>query len=63
MISSIKYNDQFIKATLGDDNHSGKEMTYEFVTPKGNTGSFSEYLQEFVIEEEEETITDLPDEE
>ena len=61
MINSIKYNDQFIKAILGDDSYSSKEMTYEFVTPKGTSGSFSEYLQEFV--EEEETVVELPDEE
>jgi len=37
-------------------------MTYEFVTPEGTAGSFSEYLQESVVEEEE-TVVELPDEE
>jgi len=62
MVNSIKYNDAFIKTTLGDDNHAGKEVTYEFVTPKGTTGSFSEYLQEYIVEEEE-NVVELPDEE
>jgi len=61
MINSIKFNDKLIKTELGDDNSSGKETTYEFVTPDGTTSSFSEYLQEYV--EEEETVVILPDEE
>ncbi len=63
MINSIKYNDQFIKTSLGDDNSSGKEVTYEFETPEGTKSSFSEYLQEFVDDDDEEPTIALPDEE
>lgn len=63
MISSIKYNDNLIKVSLGNENTKGKEITYEFITPDNKDGSFSDYLEEYKYEEEVEEIEELPDEE
>lgn len=62
IVSSIKYNDNLINISLGKENSPGKEHTYEFITPDNTNGSFSDYLEEYKYEEEEE-IVELPDEE
>jgi len=63
MINSIKYNDNLITASLGDDNIAGKDIKYELDTPEGTESSFNDALQQYVIEEEEQEEVVLPDEE
>ena len=50
---SIVYNDNLIKKELENDISDGREVTYELAGPKENKSTFSDYLQEYVDEEEE----------
>lgn len=63
MVNSIKYNDNLISASLGDDNIAGKDIKYELDTPEGTESSFNDVLQQYVIEEEDQEEVVLPDEE
>lgn len=63
MVNSIKYNDNLITASLGDDKIAGKDIKYELDTPEGTESSFNDVLQQYVIEEEEQEEVVLPDEE
>ena len=57
---SIIYNDNLIKKELENNISDGREVTYELAGPKENKSTFSDYLQEYVDEEEE---TQLPENE
>ena len=56
-LHSISYNDITIESILNNSSVSSSEINYEIKGPNSN-GNFSQYLEEYV-EEEEETI--LPD--
>ena len=56
---SIKYNDNLIRIELEDNVTDGREITYELDSPSKTETSFSDYLQEYVAEEESEIV--LPD--
>lgn len=58
ILHSINYNDITIESILNNSSVSSSEMNYEIKGPNSN-GNFSQYLEEYV-EEDEETI--LPDE-
>ena len=60
MQKSITYNDNLIKKELENNISDGREVTYELAGPKENKSTFSDYLQEYVDEEEE---TELPENE
>lgn len=57
---SIKYNDNLIKMELDDATNDGRDIKYELDKPKDSESTFSQYLQEYVTEEEVEVV--LPDE-
>ena len=54
MQKSIVYNDNLIKRELDNNISDGREVTYELAGPKENKSTFSDYLQEYVDEEEVE---------
>ncbi len=60
MQKSITYNNNLIKKELENNIKDGREITYELAGPKDNKSTFSDYLQEYVDEEEE---TQLPENE
>ena len=60
MQKSITYNDNLIRKELENNISDGREITYELAGPKDNKSTFSDYLQEYVDEEEE---TQLPENE
>ena len=60
MQKSIKYNDNLIKTELESNISDGRELKYELDSPKDSESTFSDYLQEYVPEEEPEV--ELPDE-
>lgn len=51
---SIKYNDNLIKMELESNISDGRELKYELDSPKNSESTFSDYLQEYVPEEEPE---------
>lgn len=59
MQKSIRYNDSLISLELESDINDGREVTYELDGPKDNKSMFSDYLQEYVVEEENEV--ELPE--
>ncbi len=59
MQKSIKYNDNLISVELESGVSDGKEIKYELDSPKDTESTFSDYLQEYVPEEEPEV--ELPD--
>ncbi len=56
---SIKYNDSLIAMKLDNDANEGREVKYQLDSPKDSKSTFSDYLQEYVPDEEEEV--ELPD--
>ena len=59
IINSIKYNDNLIKMELGNTASAGREMKYELDKPEDSESRFSQFLQEYVEEEDTEVV--LPD--
>ena len=59
MQKSIKYNDNLIKMELESNISDGRELKYELDSPKDSESTFSDYLQEYVSDEEPEV--ELPD--
>ena len=57
---SIKYNDNLINLELGNNTNDGKEVKYEIDGPKDNQSKFSDVLQAYPDDEEEQKI-ELPD--
>ncbi len=60
MQKSIKYNDNLIKMELESNISDGREFKYELDSPKDSESTFSDYLQEYVPDEQPEV--ELPDE-
>lgn len=60
IIDSIKYNDVLIELEFGSGVDVGREIKYELDHPDDAISSFSDYLQEYVPEED--TSVELPDE-
>lgn len=54
MQKSIKYNDNLISMELDSDVSDGREVKYELDSPKDSESTFSDYLQEYVPDEEPE---------
>ena len=57
--NSIKFNDELISVELENRTNDGRELKYELDSPKDTESTFSDYLQEYVPEEEVEV--ELPD--
>ncbi len=51
---SIKYNDNLISMQLESNVNDGRELKYELDSPKDSESTFSDYLQEYVPDEEPE---------
>ena len=60
MQKSIKYNDSLISIQLESNVSDGRELKYELDSPKDSESTFSDYLQEYVPQEEPEVT--LPEE-
>lgn len=59
IVNSIKYNDNLIQLELDKTDGDNREVKYELDKPKDSESTFSQYLQEYVEEEETEVV--LPD--
>ena len=59
-VSNIKYNDSLIKLELNTDYSAFGEIEYELDKPEGSKSTFSQFLQEYVSDEEEAEM-ELPD--
>ncbi len=60
IINSIDYNDNLIKKILEENYSLGAEKEYKIDKPEDTTSKFSEYLSEYV-QNEETKISDLPE--
>lgn len=60
ILDSINYNDNLIKKILEDEYFSSIDKEYKINKPENTESKFSEYLSEYV-QEEESTIPDLPE--
>ena len=58
--NSIDYNDNLIKKILEDEYYSSTAEEYKIRKPENTTSKFSEYLSEYVVDEET-VIPDLPE--
>ena len=59
ILNSIKYNRLVIEDILDDSLGTSREVTYEIEKPVDAKNSFSQYLEEYVTEEDEKE--ELPD--
>lgn len=60
ILKSIEYNDSVIEKYISDNNITSNATVYNIEKPNNNESKFSQYLQEYVHEEEQ--ITLLPEE-
>ena len=60
ILNSINYNDNLIKKILEDEHGSNIDKEYKIQKPDNTKSKFSEYLSEYVQEEENKT-PDLPE--
>lgn len=60
ILNSIDYNDNLIKKILEDEYYSSTAEEYKIRKPENTTSKFSEYLSEYVVDEET-VIPDLPE--
>ena len=60
ILDSINYNDNLIKEIVENDNYGDKEKEYKINKPEDAVSKFSEYLSEYV-QDEENTNIDLPE--
>lgn len=60
ILNSIDYNDNLIKKILEDEYYSSTAEEYKIRKPDNTTSKFSEYLSEYVVDEET-VIPDLPE--
>lgn len=60
ILNSIDYNDNLIKKILEDEYYSSTAEEYKIKKPDNTTSKFSEYLSEYVVDEET-TVPDLPE--
>lgn len=54
--NSIKYNDALISLELESNINDGREIKYQLEGPKESESKFSQYLQEYVAEEDVEVV-------
>ena len=54
MQKSIKYNDNLISMELESNVSDGRELKYELDSPKDSESTFSDYLQEYVPDDDTE---------
>ena len=59
ILDSIDYNETIIKNIIEEEYSVGTDKEYEIDKPKGVESKFSEYLSEYV--EQEETVPELPE--
>ncbi len=62
LLNSIRYNDTLIDRIVNDTSVSSSEITYEIDKPSGSESKFSQYLSEYVQEEDNDNDVVLPDE-
>lgn len=60
ILDSINYNDNLIKEIVENDNYGDKEKEYKIKKPEDAVSKFSEYLSEYV-QDEENTNVELPE--
>lgn len=60
ILNSIDYNDNLIEKILEDEYYSSTAEEYKIRKPDNTTSKFSEYLSEYVVDEET-VIPDLPE--
>lgn len=58
VLNSIDYNDVIIEKVLMENSGSSSEITYEIAKPDDASNNFSQYLEEYVQEDEEENLPD-----
>ena len=64
IIDSIEYNDIVIEALLDDNRNNGNDITYTIDKPANADSDFSQYLEEYITENEaDDNQIQLPDEE
>lgn len=61
ILNSIKYNDNLISNLIENGQYSSNEIEYEIDKPDDSESKFSQYLQEYVVETDEEVIDILPE--
>lgn len=62
LLNSIRYNDTLIDRLINDTSVNSSEITYEIDKPSGSESKFSQYLSEYVQEEDNDNDIVLPDE-
>ena len=62
LLNSIRYNDTLIDRIVNDTSVNSSEITYEIDKPSGSESKFSQYLSEYVQEEDDDNDVVLPDE-
>ena len=62
LLNSIRYNDTLIDRIVNDTSVNSSEITYEIDKPSGSESKFSQYLSEYVQEEDNDNDVVLPDE-
>ena len=61
ILNSIKYNDNLISNLIENGQYSTNEIEYEIDKPDDSESKFSQYLQEYVVETDEEVTDILPE--
>ena len=63
LLNNISYNDNIIENLLDDNHNSGSDITYNIDKPEDASSDFTQYLNEYITEEEADTGSEkLPDE-
>jgi len=64
ILDSIDYNDLVIEKLLDDNRNNESDITYKIEKPDNASSNFSQYLSEYITEEEvnEDKVVELPDE-
>lgn len=63
LLNNISYNDNIIENLLDDNHNFGSDITYNIDKPEDASSDFTQYLNEYITEEEADTGSEkLPDE-
>lgn len=63
LLNNVSYNDNIIENLLDDNHNSGSDITYNIDKPEDASSDFTQYLNEYITEEEADTGNEkLPDE-
>ena len=63
LLNNVSYNDNIIENLLDDNHNSGSDITYNIDKPEDASSDFTQYLNEYITEEEADTGSEkLPDE-